>query len=170
MISIGCFDLKIKNALLFFLNPLKYVFCVRNLSNVCFAVLKCIFCSFLKQFMMERNLSNVLFVVLFHFEGNKPLKCAFCGFLKQFMMERILSNICFAVFTANLLKRVLWNSAWSHSLHTITLTICGFRNLRYFARSQNQQIAGFYCISFFSNQLGWAIKNGSRLIWKHHRA
>ena len=95
---------------------------------------------------MERNLSNVLFVVLFHFEGNKPLKCAFCGFLKQFMMERLLSNICFALFTANLLKRVLWNSARSHLLHTITPAICGFHNLQYFARSQNQQIAGFYCI------------------------
>ena len=49
-------------------------------------------------------------------------------------------------FTANLQKRVLWNSARSHLLHTITPIICGFRNLRYFARSQNQQIAGFYCI------------------------
>ena len=88
-------------------------------------------------------------MVLFHFEGNGPLKCAFCGFLNQFMMERILSNICFAVFTANLLKRVLWNSARSHLLHTITLAICGFRNLRYFARSQNQQIAGFYCTHVF---------------------
>ena len=48
-------------------------------------------------------------------------------------------------FTANLLKRVVWNSARSQLLHTITLAICGFRNLRYFARSQNQQIAGFYC-------------------------
>ena len=48
-------------------------------------------------------------------------------------------------FTANLQKRVLWNSARSHLLHTITPAICGFRNLRYFARSQNQQNAGFYC-------------------------
>ena len=109
---------------------------------------KYVFCVFLKQFMMERNLSNVLFVVLFHFEGNKPLKCAFCGFLKQFMMERNLSNICLRFFTANLLKRVLWNSAQSHLLHTITLAICGFRNLRYFAQSQNQQIEVFYCIYY----------------------
>jgi hypothetical protein len=46
----------------------------------------------------------------------------------------------------NLRTSSLLYTAWSHLLHTITLAICGFRNLRYnLAWSQNQQIAGFYC-------------------------
>ena len=124
-----------------------------NLSNVCFAVLYHVERNFkiketakhtFDRFLTLMNLSNVCFAVLFHVERCFKIKET----AKQFMMERNLSNICF--FTANLLKRVLWNSARSHLLHTITPAICGFRNLRYFARSQNQQIAGFYCIALRS--------------------
>ena len=49
---------------------------MRNLSNVCFAVLNCSLC-FLKHFMMMRNLSNVCFAVFFHHKT--PVKCMFCG-------------------------------------------------------------------------------------------
>ena len=84
------------------MHVLQFSFILKHLSNVyvfCRFVslwgsfegkkaVECIFCRFLKQFMIERCLSNVCLADLFHF----------CSFLKQFMMVKNLSNVCFAVF------------------------------------------------------------------------